>query len=166
MRLATMLALAAVLGQGAEAPGTMKEARELLDKAIDAMARFGEVESLQHFNQRKGRFRPRDLFVFCFGPDDKVTAHATLPLGSDIKALHDADGHELGKALAAAAVMGDGTVEYRWKVQETGAVETRIALVRRTGSQVCGVSVRKEVSSSSGPGAGAGPRARRGRNTR
>ena len=142
LAVVTSLALA-LLAPRRETPGTLAEARALLDKATDSISRFGEVESLERFNAPKGRFRHKDLFVFCFGPDDKVTAHQTLPLGSDIKTLKDADGREIGKELSVAAVMGDGAVEFRAKDPQTGLLESRVSLVRRTGSQVCGVSVVK-----------------------
>ncbi len=137
--LVVLLALPAFAGDD-DRRGTAAEAKELLERAVTFILESGLHEALDAFNKKNGQFTKNDLFVFCFGPDLKVTAHPTL-IDSDVMKLEDADGKPLGKLMAEAAAMDDGRVEYRWKNAGTGTIEKKVAFVRRANSQVCSVSV-------------------------
>ena len=124
--------------------GTAEEAKALLDKAVKTIETQGEVRALAAFNDPKGGFQDRDLYVFCSGPDKKVTAHIDKAmLGTDETTIKDPDGKPVGAEILAAGAKGGGTVEYKWKNPVSGKVETKVSFVKKAGNQVCGVGAYK-----------------------
>src|SRR5262245_4764069 len=74
--------------------GSVEEAKALLAKAVKKVETDGSAKAVAAFNDPQGGFRDRDLYVFCFGADGKVTAAATPTLiGNDISSVKDADGN-------------------------------------------------------------------------
>ena len=135
--------LAAGWAAGGE-KGTQEEAKALLDKAVKAIETSGEAKALAAFNDPKGGFQDRDLYVFCSGPDKKVTAHIdTAMLGKDETTIKDVDGRAVGAEILAIGEKGGGTIEYKWKNPVSGNVETKVSFVKKAGSQVCGVGAYK-----------------------
>src|ERR1022692_4786195 len=88
--------------------GSAEEARAMLERAI-AELNANQKEALAKFNDEKGPFRDRDLYVFCFHlPSGKMTAaydHSLL--GTDIRAPKDKDGSPLGLNIFNAATPGN-----------------------------------------------------------
>lgn len=123
--------------------GTVAEAQALLDKAAKAMSE-GEAKALAAFNDPKGGFVDRDLYVFCFDAVGKITAHRDAKMvGVDATTLKDPDGKEVGKAMMEAAKKGGGTVEYRWMNPVSQKVEPKVSFIRKAGAQSCGVGAYK-----------------------
>jgi signal transduction histidine kinase len=143
LTLGMCLSAAVVLAADAPKKSTPDEARALLDKAVAEVQKAGEKKALAEFNDTRGSFTQGDLYVFCFGADNKTTAHPKLAPGTDITTLKDEDGKEFGKALAAAGQKGGGAVEYKWLNPATNKVEAKVSFVKKAGSQVCGVGAYK-----------------------
>jgi cytochrome c len=145
-----VVAVSLILGVGsvgalatAGEKGTPAEAQALLDKAVKLVQTEGTAKALAAFNDPKGRFIDRDLYVFCYGPDGKVTAHRDpARLGTDVASIKDAEGKETGKEMLAAADKG-GSVEYKWTNPVSGKVETKVSYLKKAGDQVCGVGAYK-----------------------
>src|SRR5215470_2965613 len=90
---ALALALPALAGDRA----TPQEAQALLDKAVKAV-QTDEAKALAAFNDPKGGYQDRDLYVFCSGPDGKTTAHRDPKMvGVAIADIKAPDGREVGK---------------------------------------------------------------------
>ena len=124
--------------------GTPQEAQALLDKAVKAVQE-DEAKALAAFNDPKGGYQDRDLYVFCSGPDGKTTAHRDPKmLGGDTAAIKTPDGRMVGKEIAALGQKGGGTIEYRWPNPLTNNVETKVSFIKKAASQVCGVGAYKE----------------------
>lgn len=124
--------------------GTAEEAKALLDKAVALVKAEGDAKALAKFNDPKGGYQDRDLYVFCFGPDNKVTANVDQTLiGMDEKALKDADGKAIGTQMLDVRKTGEGTVEYKWKNPVSQKVETKVSYLKKAGTQVCGVGAYK-----------------------
>jgi signal transduction histidine kinase len=141
--LVALCALAGPLLAGGP-KGTAEGAKALLDKAVKAVETDGEAKALAKFNDPKGPFVDRDLYVFCFGPDRKVTAHVDAKmLGTDTSTIKDPEGKAIGKDMVALGEKGEGTVEYKWKNPASGNVETKVSFLKRAGAQVCGVGAYK-----------------------
>jgi signal transduction histidine kinase len=120
--------------------GTPEEAKALLDKAVKLVQTEGDAKALAAFNDPKGGFVDRDLYVFCFGPDNKVTAHIDKTMvGKDQATINDAEGKPIGKEMGDIAKAGSGTVEYKWKNPVSQKVETKVSFLKKAGDQVCGV---------------------------
>lgn len=140
--LAVCLAVAMPLVAGEKA--TPAEAQALLAKAVKVIETQGEARALAAFNDSKGGFRDRELYVFCVGPDNKISASIDPKMiGVDETTIKDADGKEIGKEIAALGAKGGGSLEYRWTNPVSGKVENKISFVKRAGAQTCGVGAYK-----------------------
>ena len=141
-RTSTVLVLA-LLAAGvatAEERGTPADAQALLDRAVALIETEGVTVALAAFNDSEGRFVDRDLYVFCMGPEFKITAHVDPGLrGGDVATLKDPDGKEIGREMIMIAKRGGGSIEYRWVNPVSKAVETKISFLKAAGTQCCGV---------------------------
>jgi signal transduction histidine kinase len=123
--------------------GTPQEAQALLDKAVKAV-QADEAKALAAFNDPKGGYQDRDLYVFCSGPDGKTTAHRDPKMvGVAMTDIKTADGRAVGKEIAELGNKGGGTIEYQWPNPVTSKVETKISYIKKAGNQVCGVGAYK-----------------------
>jgi len=130
--------------KAAPAKATPAEAQALLDKAVSAIETQGELKALAAFNDPKGGFRDRELYVFCLGPDGKITASVDPKMiGTDETAVKGPDGREIGKEIATVGSQGGGSLEYQWKNPVSGKVETKVSYIKRAGAQTCGVGAYK-----------------------
>jgi signal transduction histidine kinase len=135
--------LAAVAASGGER-GTPEEAQALLDRAVALVESEGEKKALAVFNDRQGPFVDRDLYVFCFGPEYKITAHVDVGMrGVDVSTLKDPDGKQIGREMIEIAKRGGGSLEYRWVNPISKDVEPKISFLRPADRQVCGVGAYK-----------------------
>jgi signal transduction histidine kinase len=135
------LLVASVAGAGEK--GTPDEAKALLDKAVAAM-KADEGKALAAFNDPKGGYQDRDLYVFCFTSDGKITAHPDKSmLGVSAATLKDPDGKAIGTEMMALAQKGGGSLEYKWKSPTTQQVGTKVSFVKPAGKQTCGVGAYK-----------------------
>jgi len=139
--------VAAVLLAGALAAGergTPADARALLDRAVALVEQEGVSVALAAFNDPSGDFVDRDLYVFCMGPEYKITAHIDPGLrGVDMATLKDPDGKQIGREMIMIAKQGGGSLEYRWVNPVSKAVEDKISYLKPAGTQVCGVGAYK-----------------------
>jgi hypothetical protein len=142
----TWLALG-LLSAGALAAGergTPEEAQDLLDRAVALVESEGEERALAVFNDRNGPFVDRDLYVFCMGPEYKISAHVDVGLrGVDVATLKDPDGKQIGREMIEIAKRGGGSLEYRWVNPVSKEVETKISFLKPAGRQFCGVGAYK-----------------------
>lgn len=146
MKKALALAVAGLLvsvAAGAGDKGTPEEAKALLDKAVAAV-QADEAKALAAFSDPKGGFVDRDLYVFCFTADGKITAHGANPamIGTDAKLNKDPDGKPVGEQMVALAGKG-GTLEYKWMSPTTKQVAPKVTFVKPAGKQNCGVGAYK-----------------------
>jgi cytochrome c len=142
-----LLLAAASVAAGADtkrAKATTDEAKALLARAATALEKDGDAKALAQFNDPKGPFVDRDLYVFCFGTNSRVTAHRDpAMLGNDISVLKDTDGKPFGAEMVAVSAKGEGTVEYKWLNPVTQKVEPKISFLKKVGRQTCGVGAYK-----------------------
>jgi signal transduction histidine kinase len=129
---------------GAGEKGTPDEAKALLDKAVKAV-QADEAKALAAFSDPKGGYVDRDLYVFCFSKEGKITAHGVDKgmIGTDAKTLKDPDGKAIGTEMVALAGKGGGQIEYRWKNPTTNQVGSKVSFLKTAGSQTCGVGAYK-----------------------
>jgi signal transduction histidine kinase len=142
MVLAAAVCAAAVAA--ASERGTAEEAKALLARAVKQVETDGSAKALAAFNDPKGGFRDRDLYVFCFGPDAKVTAHVDpARIGQNVADITDADGKAVGPEMLKLAAAGGGSIEYRFLNPANKKVEAKHSFVQKAGDQVCGVGAYK-----------------------
>lgn len=123
--------------------GTAEEAKEMLERAV-AEIQADKAAALQKFTKGEDRFKDRDLYPYCGGPDGMFTAHPTL-VGKSLKDLKDKAGKPLGEEVYAAAKEGEyDTVEYMWpRPGETEPVQ-KVVYVTKVDDQVCAVGYYKQ----------------------
>ncbi len=136
--------LLASIGAAAGENATPEEAKAMLDKAVKAV-QADEPKALAAFNDPKGGYVDRDLYVFCFDKAGKITAHGAdkAMLGTDAKILKDPDGKPIGTEMLALAGKGGGSIEYKWKSPTTQQVGAKVSFLKTAGNQTCGVGAYK-----------------------
>jgi hypothetical protein len=122
--------------------GTPDEARAMLDKAVEHYNQVGRTQSLADFTKMKSPFGDRDLYVFCLGPDHKISANGGFAqyVGMSGDVWKDAEGRSLGKSIwDQAQAAGEGSIEYSWINPVSKLTEKKIAFFKKVGQDVCGV---------------------------
>ena len=122
--------------------GTPDEAKAMLAQAVEHYNQVGRVQALADFTKMKSPFGDRDLYVFCIGPDHKISANGGFAqyVGMTADMLKDADGKSLGKAIwDQAQASGEGSIEYKWINPVSKLTENKIAFFKKAGTDVCGV---------------------------
>jgi cytochrome c len=138
--LATLAVVGPAFGAGAATP---EEAKAMLDRAVKLVQTDGEKKALAAFNDPKGSFRDRDLYVFCYGTDKKITAHPTVTLGTNVTTIRNSAGEDVGKQWAELAGKESGSLEYRWTNPVSKKLENKVTFFKKAGNQVCGVGAYK-----------------------
>ncbi|MDQ5986424.1 MAG: hypothetical protein CSYNP_02148 [Syntrophus sp. SKADARSKE-3] len=109
--------------------GTAKEAQAMVKKAAAYVKEVGKDKAMAEFNNPKGKFIYKDLYIFAGTADNMVTlAHPITPalIGKSMITLKDADGKLfLKEAVEKAKKDGSGTVTYRWSHPKTKKVEKK-----------------------------------------
>ena len=146
--LRLLLVVVAVATFGTAAPalaaGTADEAKEMVAKAI-ALYRDVGAEAFHAINKPDGGFRDRDLYVFVFGPDNRLVAHGAdvSLLGQDAMALKDVDGRPFGRAMVETATAEGTWVDYKWRNPETGKTEAKSSWVVKADGHIFGCGIYK-----------------------
>ncbi len=123
---------------------TPEEAKAMLDRAVKLIQTDGNEKALAAFNDPKGSFRDRDLYVFCYAKDNKkITAHPTVSLGTDVTSIKNSAGESVGKQWAEVAGTGGGSLEYRWTNPVSKKLQNKVSFFKEAGNQVCGVGAYK-----------------------
>ncbi len=114
----------------AQERGTAAEAREMVKKAVAYVKEVGREKALAEFNNPKGRFVHKDLYVWATGMDGVNLSHPFTPalIGKNMYELKDADGKYFVKErIEIAKSKGKGTIDYRWTHPQTKKVEKKQA---------------------------------------
>jgi cytochrome c len=126
--------------------GNADEARALLTKASAFYKEAGREAALSEFNNRSGKFVDRDLYIFCSGPDQKISAHGSNSalIGKEIAIFKDADGLQFAAKLnELAQASGKAELEYRWVNPVSKKIETKSSIAEVFGADICGVGYYK-----------------------
>ena len=143
--IAGVVILFVVVGLGyAQNRGTAAEAKAMLDKAVAFYKAYGPEKAFAAFNDRKGPFVDRDLYVFALDLNGKILAHGakTQLIGKSMK-----EKNFIAEMLAVAKSKGAGTVDYRWEnpryVESFVVVEDKTAYIEKVGGVVLGCGYYK-----------------------
>jgi hypothetical protein len=127
--------------------GTPAEAAAMLEQAVAHYERVGRDQALADFTAKAPPFADRDLYVFCYGPDRRVSAHGADPsyIGADIDQLRDVNGKPFAIEIWDVAARPEGgTVDYMWANPATAEQESKVSFVRRVGEDVCAVGAYEQ----------------------
>jgi signal transduction histidine kinase len=94
--------------------GTPKEAEAMVKKAVAYLKANGKDKAFAEFDNPKGTFKDRDLYVTVYDMNGKCLAHgANLKMiGKDLIDLTDADGKPFIKERVETAKTKGGGVQY------------------------------------------------------
>src|SRR5471032_154681 len=143
------LMLLSALGAGAAEKGTADEAVAMVKKAGEFLKKNGKEKAYAEFNNPKGQFIQKDLYIFTFlangdGVELANGANAKL-VGKNVLEMRDADGKFLIKDILALGMgkEGKGWVDYKWPNPSTGTVDGKRTYVERVEDVVIGCGIYK-----------------------
>jgi cytochrome c len=110
--------------------GTPEEAKALVKKAVVFIKEVGKDKALAEFNNQKGKFVYKDLYVWATALDGTNLSHPFTPslIGKNMMNLKDADGKLFVKErIEMLKTKPSGTIQYRWTNHQTKKVEKKEA---------------------------------------
>lgn len=126
--------------------GTAAEAKTLLDKAVVFYKTNGQDKAFAAFNDSKGQFASKDLYIFALDMNGKILSHGANAglIGKDMMGTKDADGKLFMKEMVETAkTKGKGTVDYKWENPKTKVVEQKSSYVEKVDGVVLGCGYYK-----------------------
>jgi signal transduction histidine kinase len=142
--LAMLLLSANVAAAGDK--GTANEAVAMVKKAADYLKANGKEKAFAEFNNPKGQFIDRDLYIVAFDMSGKTLAHGTNPklLDKNLIELKDADGKYFMKEfIDVAGTKGKGWIDYKWTNPLTKALEPKSTYLEKVGDVIIGCGIYK-----------------------
>ena len=147
--LAGMAMVLLSLTAAAAEKGTADEAVAMVKKAAEYLKKNGKDKAYAEFNNPKGQFIDRDLYIFAFSAngDGIETANGANPklVGKNVLELRDADGRYMIKDILAIGMSkaGKGWVDYKWPNPSTGKLDGKRTYVERVDDVIIGCGVYK-----------------------
>jgi signal transduction histidine kinase len=126
--------------------GPAAEAKALLDKAVVFYKANGQDKAFAAFNDSKGQFASKDLYIFALDMNGKILSHGANAglIGKDMMGTKDADGKLFMKEMVETTkTKGKGTVDYKWENPKTKVVEQKSSYVEKVDSVVLGCGYYK-----------------------
>ncbi|MBA5607785.1 cache domain-containing protein [Duganella sp. FT3S] len=129
--------------------GTADEAVAMVRKAAEYLKKNGKEKAYAEFNNPKGQFIDRDLYIFSFSAngDGIETANGANPrlVGKNVLELRDADGRYMIKDILAIGMSkaGKGWVDYKWPNPATGKIDGKRTYVERVDDVIIGCGIYK-----------------------
>jgi cytochrome c len=127
----------------AQSVGTVKEAQAMLAKAVEFYKANGQAKAFAAFDDTKGKFVDRDIYIYVSDMNAKVLSHGASPalIGKTLIDLKDKDGKQFMKELVdKAKTSSSGSIDYKWTKPTTNTVETKTVFYEKIGDViiVCG----------------------------
>jgi signal transduction histidine kinase len=127
----------------AQAKGTTKEAQAMLAKAVEFYKANGQAKAFAAFDDTKGKFVDRDLYIYVSDMNAKILSHGANPalIGKTLIDLKDSDGKAFMKELVdKAKASASGSVDYKWTNPTTKKVEAKTVFYQKVGDVIlaCG----------------------------
>lgn len=136
-------------GAGAAEKGTANEAVAMVKKAGEFLRKNGKEKAFAEFNNPKGVFIQKDLYIFAFGANgdgvERANGANIKLVGKNVKEMKDADGKYLIKDILAVGMSkeGQGWVDYKWPNPGTGQIDAKRTYVERVDDVIIGCGVYK-----------------------
>jgi cytochrome c len=127
--------------------GTASEAKAMIDKAVSFYKVNGQEKALATFNDPKGQFVNKDLYVFAVGLDGKVLANGANPalVGKGMNEIRDPyQKNFIEEMLVVAKSKGSGTVDYWWDNPQFQVVEEKTSYIEKVGAVIIGCGYYKD----------------------
>jgi signal transduction histidine kinase len=127
----------------AQAKGTTKDAQAMLAKAVEFYKANGQAKAFAAFDDTKGKFVDRDIYIYVSDLNAKILAHGANAalIGKNLIELKDSDGKQFMKELVdKAKSSSSGSVDYKWTNPTSKKVEAKTVFFQKVGDVVlvCG----------------------------
>jgi len=147
-KLMALVLLALGLHGSAQAQehGTADQATAMVHKAIDYLKANGREKAFAAFNDPKGQFRDRDLYIMVYDTKGFNLAHGANPklIGKDLMQLRDANGTLMIKEFVEVAKnKGSGWINYQWPNPVSSVVEAKSTYVEKYEDLIVGCGIYK-----------------------
>lgn len=142
-----IFALAIITSAQAEERATLDEAKAFAEKAVEYVKANGLEKAVTAFQDPKGQFQDRDLYVIAFDRHGKALANGKNPalVGRDLSNHRDVDGKPMVQEVIA--LKSADWVEYKWRNPQTSTVEQKqsymIPVATDAGEILVGVGAYK-----------------------
>jgi len=116
--------IAMAAGEG----GTQDEAKALVEKAVALIKSEGQEKAFDAFNDPKGEFVKKDLYIFVLNMEGTVLAHGANSglIGKNLMELKDADKKPfIEEMIEKAKQSPEGWVDYKWTNPVTNTVQQK-----------------------------------------
>jgi cytochrome c len=148
LKLASLLlcALALQVPAWAGEHGTPAEATAMVKKAIEYVKANGKDKAYAEFNNPKGAFKDRDLYIFVYDLNGVAQAHGANPkmIGKNLLELRDAEGTMIVKGfIEVAKTRGNGWIDYKWPNPVSKAIEAKSTYIEKHEDILIGSGVYK-----------------------
>jgi len=141
--LSGLLMLTACLMAHAGERATPREARALFDRAVKYLQTNGQEQAWSAFNDKKGPFVKKDLYVYVIDRQGVYVANGAAPdslIGLKVLDTVDAAGEPLFREMIAVTEKQDeAAIRYVWLNRKSNHVEPKVAWVHREGEYILGV---------------------------
>jgi signal transduction histidine kinase len=145
---ALMLAMGAAPAAAAEKKGTAGEATAMVEKAIAHIKKAGREKAFADFNNPKGPFTDRDLYVVVYDLKGKVLSHGANPkmIGKELIELRDVDGKYFVKErveMMSKSPNAKGWQDYKFMNPVSRAIEPKSIYLQRFEDVMVGCGIYK-----------------------
>ena len=149
MALACFVGLCATTASAAPEKATAAEAVALVKKAVAFYKANGKDKAIAAFNDPKGEFVQKDLYVFVYSMTNEgmQIAHGVNPkiVNKYLFELRDGDGKEFIKEMyALAKTKGHGWVDYKWPNPITKDLDAKTTYIERIDDVFIAAGVYKK----------------------
>ncbi len=122
---------------------TPREAQALFERAVKFLDANGPDRAFAAFDDRKGPFVYKDLYVFVIDMQGEYRANGASPetlVGLNVLETTDAAGTPLFRnMIGVVRERSEGKVHYVWLNRRTNKVEPKVTFLHRSGDYVLGV---------------------------
>jgi len=142
----TLVALASCSLAFAADKGSADDAVALVKKAAAHLNGAGKDKAMADFNDPKGQFVVKDLYVFVNDMNGNTLAHGGNPklVGKNVMDLKDADGKPFIREMYdVAKSKGKGWVDYKWVNPVTKNIDAKSTYVEKVGETIVGSGIYK-----------------------
>lgn len=126
--------------------GTADEAMALVKKASAYLKANGKEKALAEFNNPKGQFVDRDLYIFAIDMTGLTVANGSNAklVGKNVMNMKDQDDKPFIKQfMELGASAGKGWVDYRWVNPVSQKIETKSTYIEKTEGLIIGCGIYK-----------------------
>jgi cytochrome c len=138
--------LVSVMPAQAETKRTPDEASALVKKAVAFYKANGKAKALAEYNNPKGQFVDKDLYIFAIDMSGTTLANGVNPklIGKNTLELKDASGKAFIKEfLELGKTKGSGWVDYMWNNPNSQKMEAKTSYVEKVDDIILGCGIYK-----------------------